>query len=129
MTGSARIALASELARLRQLADVEWVGKRVDAALVALRGGDGIGEAEVGELREMAARWRLLDPKLQTFYATNAPSDKVASITLWALLTQPYSPAYMTGAITGHLYRLWEDQFGARPSISLYPRLHPREDR
>ena len=89
MTGSARIALASELARLRQLADVEWVGKRVDAALV----GDGIGEAEVGELREMAARWRLLDPKLQTFYATNAPSDKVASITLWALLTQPYLPA------------------------------------
>jgi hypothetical protein len=129
ITGSARIALAIELSKLHQLTDVDWVWKRVDSALVALRGGDGIDEREVAEVREMAARWLLLDPKLRTFYAVNAADDKTASIALWMLLTRPYESGFLSGMVAGRLYQLWEDQFGSRPSISLYPRLHPREDR
>lgn len=125
MTGAAAIALAAEIQSLAPLREVEWIAKRIDAVLDALRGADGVSESAVAELREAAARWRRMAPALREFYADVAPDDATAATVLWLLLTQVDRDAFQGGRL-GHIYRLWEDRHGVRPGINLYPDLRRR---
>jgi hypothetical protein len=121
MTGAAAIALAAEIAALAPIAGVDFVARRVESVSDALRGGDGVSEREIGEIRLAVARWRSLSPRLRHFYAETAPTSTDARIVLWHLLIDP-RPGVLTGPRTGSLYRSWRDLYGSDPAIDLYPR-------
>jgi hypothetical protein len=118
---AAHVTLAAELERLVPLGQVEWVARKVTAALVAMQGGDGISEAEVAELREMVARWDRLHPQLREFYSTVHTPAVV--YTLWRLLTQPYDPEFFDPLLAGKLRQVWESRFGTPMTLNPYPRL------
>ena len=121
MTGAAAIALAAEIASLAPLSRVEFVARRVEAVFEALRGGEGISEREVAEIRLAVSRWRALSPRLRDFYAEVAPTSEDARIVLWHLLFNP-RPGVLSGPRTGALYRAWTDLYGSAPAIDFYPR-------
>lgn len=118
--GAAAIALARELQALTDLHEWRPVATRVEAVTTALRGGDGISEREVADLRAACARWPRLSSSLREFYAHHAPRDAIASIALWHLLFKPERDG-ISGPMRGHLRRLWSDHNGASPAADLYP--------
>ena len=121
MNGAAAIVLAAEIAALAPLARVDFVARRVESVSEALRGGEGISEREIAEVRLAVARWRVLSPRLRHFYAETAPASTDARIVLYHLLLDP-RPGVLSGPRTGSLYRSWRDLFGTEPAIDLYPR-------
>jgi hypothetical protein len=121
MTGAAAIALAAEVARLAPLSRVDFVARRVEAVFEALRGGEGLSEREVSEIRLAVSRWLALSDRLRDFYSETAPTSQDARIVLWHLLFDP-RPGVLSGPRIGALSRAWIDLYGTDPAIDFYPR-------
>lgn len=121
MTGAAAIVLAAEIASLAPISGIEFVARRVEAISIALRGGDGVSETEVSEIRLAVHRWRSLSPVLRDFYSCSAPTSEEARIVLYHLLFNP-KPGVLSGPRIGALSRAWLDLYGTDPAIDFYPR-------
>lgn len=112
------VALGLELGPLREL---PWqpLAERVEALATALRGGDGVGPGLVEQLRRWAATWQRLHPDLRTFYGRHA-SHPAAEAAIWRIL----EGGRFVGPLRGQLERLWLDDHGSSPGLTLVPHLH-----
>lgn len=79
------VALAAEVADLRDLAEWEPVGSLLDEIPLAARGEGSLSQREVSRLRTWVANWRALAPDLRRFYSANCNEDDAQSA-LWFVL-------------------------------------------
>ena len=127
--------IARVVGACRALADLDgwpFVGERIEAARAALAGADGISDAEIERLCDIAERWSSLDVRLRRFYGGHlragcAPGclGPEASIDLAARRILLRDPAPLPGWRYGVLRSLWLDTFGVEPAIELVP-IQPR---
>lgn len=130
-----RLGRTATIARVvgacRALADLDgwpFVGERIEAARAALAGADGISDAEIDRLSDIAERWSSLDVRLRRFYAGVLNSDpsalparghETADVALRRILLR--DPAPLPGWRYGVLSALWLDTFGVESAIELVP--------
>jgi hypothetical protein len=123
--------IARVVGACRALADLDgwpFVGEQIEAARAALAGADGISDAEIERLCDIAERWSSLDARLRRFYGGHlragcAPGclGPEASIDLAARRILLRDPAPLPGWRYGVLRSLWLDTFGVEPAIELVP--------
>ena len=124
-------SVARVVAACRALSDLDgwpFVGERIEAARAALAGADGISDAEIDRLSDIAERWSSLDPRLRRFYGGHLRSSPEASVDLAARRILLRDPAPLPGWRYAVLRDLWAATFGVEPAIELVP-IQPRPDR
>jgi hypothetical protein len=130
--------IARVVAACRALSDLDgwpFVGERIEAARAALAGADGISDAEIDRLCDVAERWSSLDPRLRRFYGGHlragcAPGrlGPERSIDLAARRILLRDPAPLPGWRYAVLRDLWASTFGVEPAIEIVP-IQPRPPR
>lgn len=110
-------SLQLELAPLTGLA-WEPLGARIERLADALRGGEGVGEDLVLQLRRWAHRWPEVHADLRDFYTRHA-QHPAAEAALWRIFD---GGERLTGPLRGDLDRLWIADHGCEPNIALVPR-------
>ena len=129
--GGRTASIARVVAACRALSDLDgwpFVGERIEAARAALAGADGISDAEIDRLCDVAERWSSLDVRLRRFYAATAlvPFDRGADspdVALRRILLR--DPAPLPGWRYAVLRDLWASTFGVEPAIEIVP-IQPR---
>mgnify|MGYP001590181362 FL=1 len=131
--GAGRTAsIARVVAACRALVDLDgwsFVGERIEAARAALAGADGISDAEIDRLCDVAERWSSLDPRLRRFYSGavlapfNARGNDCPDVALRRILLR--DPAPLPGWRYAVLRDLWASTFGVEPAIEIVP-IQPR---
>lgn len=113
--------LLLELAPLRGLG---WapLAQRIERLATALRGGEGVGEDLVLQLRTWAHRWARVHADLRAFYTRNA-QHPAAEAAMWRIFE---GGERLTGPLRGDLDRLWIEDHGAAPDITLVPMPRPQ---
>ncbi len=111
------VALGLELGPLREL---PWppLAQRVEALAAAMRGGEGVGPGLVQQLRRWAATWQQVHPDLRAFYARHA-QHPAAEAAIWRVL----EGGRFAGPLRGQLERLWLDDHGSPPGLTLVPNI------
>lgn len=122
------LALAVELAPLADLARWRPVAMRMEHVLDAMRGGDGIDQRQVDELRAWTATWRRVSPRVRAFYRValsrplRAGHAFAVDRALWRVLrggdVQPW--------VGAALRELFEEIEGRPPTVDLTPWPRPR---
>lgn len=113
----ALVALAAEVACLRDLHTWEPCGALLDEIPLAARGEGSLTQREVNRLRTWAANWRNLSTQVRTFYTDHHDDPHVAH-GLWFVLGTGQRP---TGPGLGRLRRAYRDVHGYLPPIDLLP--------
>lgn len=112
------VALAVEVAALRDLAGWEPVGALLEELPAAVQGRGGLTFGDVVRLRVWAANWRALARCVRDFYAEHHAEPDIEPGLRYVLGTgtQP------TGATLGRLRRAFIDLHGHEPTFDLLPR-------
>lgn len=123
-------SVARVVAACRALSDLDgwpFVGERIEAARAALAGADGISDAEIDRLCDVAERWSSLDPRLRRFYGVLGTSRFATdeSLDLAARRILLRDPAPLPGWRYAVLRDLWASTFGVEPAIEIVP-IQPR---
>ena len=131
--GGRTAEIARVVAACRALSGLDgwpFVGERIEAARSALAGADGISDAEIDRLCDIAERWSSLDPRLRVFYGVLGPSrfspDPTLDLAARRILLR--DPAPLQGWRYAVLRDLWASTFGVEPAIELVP-IQPRPAR
>lgn len=111
---------------LSPLSGVQWefLAIQIEALTTALRGGEGVSEAQILRIRKIAANWRKLPREMQTFYKEASKEDPKIGSCLTVILDQERR---LTGPLRGHVGKLFRDRYGRDPSCSFsLPTTHRR---
>ena len=117
------VALAMEIADLRELADWEPVGSLLGELTLAARNEGSLTTREVARLRMWAANYRALASDVRAFYAAN--HDEAESC-LWYILGTGRTPS---GPALGRARRAFIDAHGYPAPFDLTPTPATQESR
>ena len=112
------VALAIEVAALRDLSGWEPVGTLLDDLLDSMRGEGGLTMREARRLRTWAHNWRAICAEVREFYQTHHHEREVQP-GIWYVLGTGQRP---TGPSLGRLRDAYTDAHGYPPSLDLLPR-------
>jgi hypothetical protein len=120
------LALALEVAPLRELQGWEPVGALLEQLASALRGTQGaLSAGQALALRRWAGRWAALAPQVRAFYARRCRGpgqpEGLVEHALWTVLEGEDRPP-LTGRQRAALEGLWADEAGYAPQLDLCPR-------
>lgn len=107
------------------LSGVEWtfLAMQIEALATALRGGEGVTEAQILRIRKIANNWRRLPKEMRTFYKEASIEDPKIGSCLTIILDQERR---LTGPLRGHAGKLFRDRYGHDPSCSFSLPIHRR---
>jgi hypothetical protein len=106
-----------ELAPLAPLSAWPTVAVELAALTTALRGGDGVTEAQIQRLQAWSRRWSRIRPSLRAWYATHAATDNRIGAALYHVLNAK-RPRIGVAYAASYAYR---DTTGHSPGIDLIP--------
>jgi len=108
------------------LSGVEWtfLAIQIESLTTALRGGEGITEAQILRIRRIAANWKKLPAHMQDFYKVASTQDPKIGSCLTIILDQERR---LTGPLRGLVGKLYRDRYGCDCSYSFsLPTAHRR---
>lgn len=106
-----------ELAALEPLSAWPTLAVELSALTTALRGGNGVTEAQIQRLQVWSRRWRSIHPSLRAWYATYAHTDERIGAALYHVLSAKIPRIGVRYAAT-YAYR---DTTGRSPGLELIP--------
>ena len=106
-----------ELAALEPLSAWPTLAVELAALTTALRGGDGVTEAQIHRLQAWSRRWSRIHPSLATWYSQHAHTDERIGAALYHVLSAKIPRIGVRYAAT-YAYR---DTTGRSPGLDLIP--------